>query len=155
MKRPTKLRVNGQDVEVWIEPDDLLLDVLREKLSLTGARRGCETSYCGACSVILEDKLVHSCLVLAWSAIGQEITTIEGLEVGGKLHPLQEAFIQYGAFQCGYYTPAMILAGKALLDENPHPTEEEVKKSLDGNLCRCTGYQRIIQAISAAAAGKI
>lgn len=155
MGRQINLKINGQRVEALVEADDLLLDVLRDKLDLTGARRGCETSYCGACSVILGGKLVHSCLVLAWSAIDQEITTIEGLEVGGKLHPLQEAFIQCGAFQCGYCTPAMILAGKALLDENPHPTEEEVKRSLDGNLCRCTGYQRIIQAISAVAAGKI
>lgn len=155
MKEAIHLKINSHQPELLVQPDDLLLDVLRDRLGLTGARRGCETSYCGACSVILGGKLVHSCLVLAVSAVGQEITTIEGLEVGGKLHPLQEAFIRHGAFQCGYCTPAMILAAKALLDENPQPTEEEIKRSLDGNLCRCTGYQRIIQAISAAAKGEV
>ena len=155
MKRPIKLRINGRDVEVWIEPDDLLLDVLRERLSLTGARRGCETSYCGACSVIIGNKIVHSCLVLAISAQGQEITTIEGLAENGQLHPLQEAFIRHGSFQCGYCTPGMILAAKALLNSNPHPTEEEIKRSLDGNLCRCTGYQKIIQAIAATSEGRV
>lgn len=153
MKRTVELTINGQQLELSVQPDDLLLDVLRDKLGLTGARRGCETSYCGACSVIIGGKLVHSCLVLAVRAVGQEVTTIEGLERAGKLHPIQEAFIQQGAFQCGYCTPGMIMAAKALLDEDPHPTEEEIKRSLDGNLCRCTGYQGIIQAI--AAAGKV
>ncbi|MBI4525815.1 MAG: (2Fe-2S)-binding protein [Deltaproteobacteria bacterium] len=155
MKRPIHLKINAQELEVVVEAGDLLLDVLREKLFLTGARRGCDTSHCGACTVIMGGKLVHSCLVLALSAVGQEISTIEGLETDGKLHPLQEAFIRYGAFQCGYCTPGMILAGKALLDESPRPTEEEIKRSLDGNLCRCTGYQKIIQAILAVAEGKV
>lgn len=150
MKRTVELTINGQQFELSVQPDDLLLDVLRDKLGLTGARRGCETSYCGACSVIIGGKLVHSCLVLAVRAVGQEVTTIEGLERAGKLHPIQEAFIQQGAFQCGYCTPGMIMAAKALLDEDPHPTEEKIKRSLDGNLCRCTGYQGIIQAIAAA-----
>jgi len=155
MKRPINLKINGQELEVLVEADDLLLDVLREKLFLTGARRGCDTSHCGACTVIMAGKLVHSCLVLAVSIAGQEISTIEGLEMDGNLHPIQEAFIRYGAFQCGYCTPGMILAGKALLDENPRPTEGEIKGSLDGNLCRCTGYQKIIQAILAVAEGKV
>ena len=155
MKRPITLKVNGKELEVWVEPGDLLLDVLREELNLTGARRGCETSYCGACSVIMGGKLVHSCLVLAVSAQGQEITTIEGLAENGKLHPLQESFIKHGSFQCGYCTPGMILAAKALLDNNPHPAEEEIKRSLDGNLCRCTGYKKIIEAIAAASEGRI
>ena len=155
MKRPINLKINGRELEAWVEPGDLLLDVLREKLNLTGARRGCETSYCGACSVIMGGKLVHSCLVLAVSAQGQEITTIEGLAENGKLHPLQESFIKHGSFQCGYCTPGMILAAKALLDNNPHPAEEEIKRSLDGNLCRCTGYKKIIEAIAAASEGRI
>ena len=151
MKQKVSFKVNGDDYEVEVEPRESLLDVLREKLSLTGTKKGCNTGDCGACTVILEGKPVNSCLVLAVEAEGKEVLTIEGVAQGGKLHPLQEAFIQYGAVQCGYCTPGMILSAKALLDENPHPSEEEIKRAISGNLCRCTGYVKIIEAIQMAA----
>ena len=147
MKVPLKFTVNGVLREVMVEPYRTLLDVLREELGVTGAKKGCDSGHCGACTVLLQDKAVNSCLVLALDARDKEILTIEGLAQGGKLHPLQEAFLQYGAFQCGYCTPGILLTAKALLDENPHPTEAEVKEALVGNLCRCTGYVRVIQAI--------
>ena len=151
MKQRVSFKVNGDIYEVEVEPRESLLDVLREKLSLTGTKKGCNTGDCGACTVILEGKPVNSCLVLAVEAEGKEVLTIEGVAQGGKLHPLQEAFIQYGAVQCGYCTPGMILSAKALLDENPHPSEEEIKRAISGNLCRCTGYVKIIEAIQMAA----
>jgi carbon-monoxide dehydrogenase small subunit len=134
-----------------VEPRRRLLDVLRDDLGLTGAKEGCGTGDCGACTVILDGQLITSCLKLAVSADGSDILTIEGLAQGGKLHPLQEAFMEKGGLQCGICTPGMILAAKALLDENPHPTVDEIRFGLAGNLCRCTGYTKIIESVQAAA----
>jgi len=136
MKRSVHLWVNEDEVEVVVEPSTLLLDVLRESLGLTGARRGCETSYCGACTVLLDGQTAHSCTIL-----------IEGLANDGKLDPLQESFIEHNGFQCGYCTPGMILAAKALLLESPDPSEAEIRRAIDGNLCRCTGYQKIVNSV--------
>jgi carbon-monoxide dehydrogenase small subunit len=147
MKVPLRLIVNGIFREVMVEPYQTLVDLLREELALTGAKKGCDSGHCGACTVLLQGKPVNSCLVLALDARDKEVLTIEGLAQEGKLHPLQEAFLQHGAFQCGYCTPGILLTAKALLDENPHPTQVEVKEALVGNLCRCTGYVRVIQAI--------
>jgi carbon-monoxide dehydrogenase small subunit len=151
MKQRIHLRVNGENYEVEVEPRRRLLDVLREDLGLTGTKEGCGTGDCGACSVIMNGKLINSCLKLAVSADGADILTIEGLAQGGTLHPLQEAFMEQGGLQCGICTPGMILAAKALLDENPHPTVEEIRFALAGNLCRCTGYTKIIESVQAAA----
>jgi carbon-monoxide dehydrogenase small subunit len=151
MKRIIVLGINGDQVEVAIEPSTLLLDVLRDTLGLTGARRGCDTSYCGACTVLIDGQTAHSCTMLAALVTDRKITTIEGLVVGGKLDPLQEAFIEENGFQCGYCTPGMILAGKALLTENDQPTDADVRRAIDGNLCRCTGYQKIVSSILAGA----
>jgi carbon-monoxide dehydrogenase small subunit len=147
MKRIVELSINGDKVEVAIEPSTLLLDLLRDSLGLTGTRRGCETSYCGACTVLIDGQVAHSCAVLAVLVGERKITTIEGLARDGKLDPLQESFIKHNGFQCGYCTPGMILAGKALLTETSNPTEADVRRALDGNLCRCTGYQKIVTAI--------
>jgi carbon-monoxide dehydrogenase small subunit len=147
MKRIVDLSINGDKVEVAIEPSTLLLDLLRDTLGLTGTRRGCETSYCGACTVLIDGQVAHSCAILAVLIGERRITTIEGLAQNGKLDPLQESFIQHNGFQCGYCTPGMILAGKALLTENPNVTEADVRRAIDGNLCRCTGYQKIVTAI--------
>jgi aerobic carbon-monoxide dehydrogenase small subunit len=147
MKRVVQLTINGDRVEVAIEPSTLLLDVLRDSLGLTGARRGCDTSYCGACSVLIDGQTAHSCAILAALVTERTITTVEGLIVDGKLDPLQEAFIEENGFQCGYCTPGMILAGKALLIENDDPTDADVRRAIDGNLCRCTGYQKIVSSI--------
>lgn len=148
MKRPLRLTVNGDEVEVAVAPSALLLDVLRDCLGLTGARRGCETSYCGACTVLIDGQAAHSCAILAALVRERKVTTIEGLARDGKLDPLQESFIEHNGFQCGYCTPGMILAGKALLLKNPNPTEADIRQAIDGNLCRCTGYAKIIKAIS-------
>jgi carbon-monoxide dehydrogenase small subunit len=153
-KQQVRMRVNGEEVNGWVEPRRTLLDFLREDLNLTGAKKGCDFGECGACTVLLDNKPVNSCLVLALEAEGREVVTIEGLMDGEKLHPLQEAFIQYGGVQCGYCTPGMILSSKALLDENPTPTELEVRRAIAGNLCRCTGYVKIVQAILAVAERK-
>lgn len=147
--------VNGEATEVSVEPFTLLLDALREELDLTGTKRGCGEGECGACSVLVNGKLVNSCLVLAAECEGAQILTIEGLERDGKLHPIQDAFIEHGAVQCGFCTPGMILAAFALLEENPAPTEEEIKRGLEGNLCRCTGYRKIIDAVQAMARGGV
>lgn len=141
------LWVNEDEVEVVVEPSTLLLDVLRESLGLTGARRGCETSYCGACTVLLDGQTAHSCTILAALVGDRKITTIEGLTNDGKLDPLQESFIEHNGFQCGYCTPGMILAAKALLLESPDPSEAEIRRAIDGNLCRCTGYQKIVKSV--------
>ena len=146
-----RLRVNGRSYEVRTEPQRTLLEVVREDLRLTGAKEGCGTGECGACSMIVDGRLITSCLMLAPEADGADITTIEGLAQDGRLHPLQQAFIDHGAVQCGFCIPAMILAGKALLDANPHPTEAEIRRAIAGNLCRCTGYTRIVKAITAVA----
>lgn len=146
-----RLRVNGRSYEVRTEPQRTLLEVVREDLRLTGAKEGCGTGECGACSMIVDGRLITSCLMLAPEADGADITTIEGLAQDGRLHPLQQAFIDHGAVQCGFCIPAMILAGKALLDANPHPTEAEIRRAIAGTLCRCTGYARIVEAITAVA----
>jgi len=146
-----RLKVNGEIYEVSVKANETLLDVIRDKLNLTGTKRGCDTGQCGACTVILEGKPVNSCLVLTVEAIGKEIFTIEGLAKNDHLHPLQESFIAEGAIQCGYCTPGMILSAKVLLDENAAPTEEQVREAIAGNLCRCTGYVKIVRAILAAA----
>jgi carbon-monoxide dehydrogenase small subunit len=145
------IRVNGRAYRVATAPQRTLLEVVREDLHLTGAKEGCGTGDCGACSMIVDGKLINSCLLLAVEADGAEITTIEGLAQDGRLHPLQQAFIDHGAVQCGYCIPGMILAGKALLDANPHPTEDEIRRAIAGNLCRCTGYAKIVEAIAAVA----
>jgi carbon-monoxide dehydrogenase small subunit len=149
LKQKISLNVNGILNEVEIEPRRTLLEVLREELGLTGTKKGCNQGECGACTVLLDGKPVPSCLLLAVEAQGKEILTIEGLARDGNLHPVQRAFMKYGGFQCGFCTPGMILSAKALLDENPDPTEDEVKKALAGNLCRCTGYKQIIESVLA------
>jgi aerobic carbon-monoxide dehydrogenase small subunit len=149
-KEKIQIEVNGKMVTLEVEPDDLLVDVLREDLGLTGTKVGCRAGECGSCSIILNGKVVTSCLIPAMKADGGKITTIEGLEKDGKLHPLQKAFVEKGAIQCGFCTPGMLLSAKNLLDQNPDPTLEEVKIAISGVLCRCTGYQKIIQAIHAA-----
>ncbi len=150
MKRELKLKVNGAIYEAYVEPWKTLLDVLREEIGLTGVKTGCEEGECGACTVLLDGKAVNSCLMLAHQAQGKEIVTIEGLEGGQGLHPLQQAFVDHFAVQCGFCTPGMLLSAKALLDRNPHPDEEEVRIALSGNLCRCTGYVKIVEAVLAA-----
>ena len=140
-------KVNGDKREAYIQPGDILLDVIREDLGLTGAKKGCGTGECGACTVIMNGKAVPSCLVLAASIEGSSIVTIEGISEDGKLHPLQQAFIDHQAIQCGFCTPGFILSAKAYLDENPFPTREEIEEALLGNLCRCTGYKKIVDAI--------
>ena len=153
MKTVIELKINGQVHEVLIEPHRTLLEVLRETIGLTGTKEACDTGDCGSCAVIIDGVAVDSCLVLALNAQGKEITTIEGLENNGKLHPVQESFVQYGALQCGFCTPGMIMTSKAFLDENPNPTELEIRQAISGNLCRCTGYAKIIEAVQAAAKG--
>jgi carbon-monoxide dehydrogenase small subunit len=149
-----KLQVNGEALEVEAAQAALLLDVLREGLELTGTKRGCETSHCGACTVLLDGAAAHSCVVLAARCDGKEITTVEGLSQGGDLNELQRLFLKHGALQCGYCTPGMLMAATALLRRNPKPTLDEIKIGLDGNLCRCTGYTGIFEAIQACAQGK-
>ncbi len=152
MKRQISLKVNGKEVVVSVEPRETLLELLREHLGLTGAKLGCDIQVCGTCTVLLDGKAVSSCSVLALDARDCEVITIEGLASNGELTPLQEAFIQCGALQCGYCTPGMIIAAKALLDENPHPTREQIELQMAGNLCRCGCYKEIIEAIQATAA---
>jgi carbon-monoxide dehydrogenase small subunit len=143
--------INGEGVEFLCEPRQSLLEVLRETLGLTGTKEGCNNGNCGACNVILDGALVNSCLVLAVEIQGCSVTTIEGIATGQGLHPLQEKFIAYAALQCGFCTPGFIVAAKALLDQNPNPGESEVRQWLAGNLCRCTGYDRIVRAVLDAA----
>jgi aerobic carbon-monoxide dehydrogenase small subunit len=143
--------VNGDPVEFVCHPRETLLDVLRNRLGLTGAKEGCGTGDCGACSVTVDGRLVCSCLVLGAEAAGRTVTTVEGLSTSGKLHPLQEKFIENAALQCGVCTPGFLVAAKALLDRNPDPKEEEIRFALAGNLCRCTGYDKIVRAVAAAA----
>ncbi len=151
MKKKVSFALNGESIEIEIEPHLTLLQVLREKLELTGTKEGCGMGECGACTVLLDGKTINSCIFPAVEAEGKSITTIEGvIDVQGNLHPIQKAFVEYGAIQCGFCTPGMVLSAKALLDEKPKPTEEEIRNSIAGNLCRCTGYLQIIQAIKAA-----
>ena len=149
MKQLIELKVNGESYETAVDPHRTLLEVLRENLGLTGAKEGCDLGACGACTVLIDGKAVLSCLTLAVDSQGKEITTIEGLAKEGKLHPLQQNFVDHGAIQCGFCTSGMILSAKAMLDKSPKPTEEEVKRGISGNLCRCTGYTKIIEAIMA------
>ena len=155
MKRAIVLNVNGEEHDVEIEPGRLLLHALREEIGLTGTKEGCSIGVCGACSVIVDGRLVSSCLTLAIACQGKEITTIEGLAKDGRLHPVQQAFIEYGGFQCGICTPGQIIAAKALLDQNPSPSEAEVKEWMSGNLCRCTGYYKILESVMAVVNHKI
>jgi carbon-monoxide dehydrogenase small subunit len=152
MKQLIRLTVNNQECELAVEPNLTLLDLLRYRLELTGTKKGCDEGDCGACAVIMNGKAVSSCLVLAVQANGKEILTIEGMETEEGIHPIQQAFIDNGAIQCGYCTPGMILSAKALLDRNPHPSEEEIRTAISGNLCRCTGYQKIVEAVEEASA---
>ena len=155
-KKSITFKVNGKEVSADVAPGEMLVDVLREKLGLTGTKVGCREGECGACSIILNGKLIASCLVPVMKADRGTILTIEGLEQNGEMHLIQKKFIEDGAIQCGFCTPAMVLAGKALLDENPHPTREEIQLAISGILCRCTGYQKIIKAIdSASQAGEL
>lgn len=147
MKQLIRMTVNGQAVELAVEPYRTLLDVLRDELELTGAKTGCDRGDCGACTVLLDGQPVTSCMMLAVQADGRRITTIEGLRTDGKLHPLQQAFVDYGAVQCGFCTPGMVLAAVALLEQNPYPTEAQVRDAIAGNLCRCTGYAKIVDAV--------
>jgi len=143
--------VNSVETEITVSVNDRLIDVLRNQLGLTGTKEGCGIGECGACTVILDGKAVNSCLVPAASLNGHEVITIEGLTEGETLHPLQEAFARHGAVQCGFCTPGFLMSAKALLDENPHPGREEIREAVAGNLCRCTGYEQIIEAIEDAA----
>jgi len=146
-----RLRVNGEEHDVVVSPNETLVEVLRERLELTGTKMGCGEGACGTCTVLLDGKPVRSCLTLAVEVQDKDIVTIEGLAEGGELHPVQKAFIEHGAIQCGFCSPAMIVTSKALLEENPHPTEEEVRSAISGLVCRCTGYAKIVEAILAAA----
>jgi aerobic carbon-monoxide dehydrogenase small subunit len=146
-----KTTINGDTVEFACQPDETLLDVLRNRVGLTGAKEGCGTGDCGACSVIVDGRLTCSCLVLGAEMEGRTLETIEGMADGDKLHPLQQHFIDHAALQCGICTPGFLIAAKALLDKNPDPSEEEIRFGLAGNLCRCTGYDKIVRAVQAAA----
>ena len=147
MKKTIHITVNHKPFELAVEPNQTLLEVIREKLGFTGTKAGCLVGDCGACTVLLDEKPVNSCLVLAVQADGKQVTTIEGLETPQGLHPLQTAFVDKGAIQCGYCTPGMILTAKSLLDRNPRADEPGIRKAISGNLCRCTGYQKIVEAI--------
>ena len=151
MKQPISLIVNGERHDTLCQPNLTLLEVLRENLQLTGTKHGCELGECGACAVLLDGEPVLSCLVLAMECDGQQITTVEGLTRGASLHPLQAAFADHGAAQCGYCTPGVLVTAKALLDRNPCPSRTEVREALSGNLCRCTGYLQFLDAVDAAA----
>ena len=159
MGKPEKircaLRINNEDYDLFISPHRTLLEVLRDELQLTGAKESCNEGACGTCTVLLDGLPVRSCLLLALEAQGREVTTIEGLAKDGKLHPVQEAFVEHHGIQCGFCSPGMILTAKALLDENPHPTEAEIRRAISGNVCRCTGYAKIVEAIKAASGKEI
>ena len=151
-KQNITLRVNGDSFQLAVDPWRTLVEVLREELNLTGTKVGCQTGDCGACTVLLDGQSVSSCLTLAVEADGRDIRTIEGVATSGEeLHVIQDAFVRSGAIQCGYCTPGMVMSALHLLNHNPHPTEDEIRKGLSGNLCRCTGYNRIVEAIGAAA----
>ncbi len=151
MKKPLQLTVNGDLRQVLVEPYYSLLDALRDDIRLTGTKKGCDEGDCGACTVFLNGKSVTSCMVLAHSAHDSEVTTIEGLANLEELHPVQQAFVDYGGLQCGFCIPGLIMSATALLQDNPNPTEEEVRFGIGGNLCRCTGYSKVVEAVLAAA----
>ena len=147
MKKGIELKINGDSYEVLVSPNNTLLEVLRDKLGLMGTKQGCDLGACGACTVLINGEAYLSCLMLAMDAVDKEIMTIEGIEEDGLLHPLQTAFVEKGGLQCGFCTPGMILTAKTILDEEEHPTEDTIKKKMAGNLCRCTGYKKIIEAV--------
>ena len=147
MKKGIELKINGDSYEVLVSTNNTLLEVLRDKLGLMGTKQGCDLGTCGACTVLINGEAYLSCLMLAMDAVGKEIMTIEGIEEDGLLHPLQTAFVEKGGIQCGFCTPGMILTAKTILDEEEHPTEDTIKKKMAGNLCRCTGYKKIIEAV--------
>lgn len=151
METTVRFTLNNKEVEVSVEPNSTLLDTLRYKLKFTGTKKGCERGECGACTVIVDGKAVNSCLILAPKMNNRNVLTVEGLKTNGNLHPLQTAFINHTALQCGYCTPGMLMSAKALLDSNPNPSVEEIRRAIEGNLCRCTGYVQIISAIQDAA----
>ena len=151
MKRATELSINGDVHEVLVAPNNTLLEVLRDMLGLMGTKRGCDLGACGACTVLVDGEPHLSCMMLALDAAGRDIVTIEGLAAGGQLHPLQRAFVEQGAVQCGFCTPGMILTAKAVLDEEEHPNEDTIKRRMAGNLCRCTGYKKIVEAVMSVA----
>ena len=153
-KRLLTLNVNGQDYELYINPKTLLVEAIRDYIGLTGTKRGCDTVSCGACTLMIDGMAVKSCSVLAVQAEGMKITTVEGLEKNGKLVPIQEAFLDEGAYQCGFCAPGMLMSSQALLNENPNPTEWEIREGIEGNICRCTGYNSIVRAVQLVASGK-
>lgn len=153
MKLHLSLTVNGEPAEALVDPDKTLLEVLREDLQLTGTKHGCELGECGACAVLVDGQPLLSCLLVAHECEGRAVTTVEGLVQDGRLHPLQECFADLGGSQCGYCTPGILITAKALLDKEPNPSRELIKEALSGNLCRCTGYQQILDAVEAAARG--
>jgi carbon-monoxide dehydrogenase small subunit len=154
MKKELKLTVNGQPYELYVKPKTLLVEVLRDRLGLSGTKRGCNEGACGACTVILNGMAVKSCSILAVQADGCQILTAEGLASDTELRPLQKAFLDHGAYQCGFCTSGMLMSATALLDENPNPTKEQIKEGIDGNICRCTGYNSIIRAVTAVVKGE-
>jgi aerobic-type carbon monoxide dehydrogenase small subunit (CoxS/CutS family) len=154
MKKELKIKVNGQPYNLFIKPKTLLVQVLRDHIGLTGTKRGCNDSSCGACTIMLNGMSVKSCSILALQADGGEVLTVEGLAKGSQLSPLQRSFLDHGSYQCGFCTPGMLMSSTALLTENPNPTKEEIKEGIDGNICRCTGYNSIIRAVTAVAKGE-
>ena len=154
MKQILSFTLNGSPVDVVVTPTETLLDVLREKLGVTSPKRGCDDGDCGACTVLLDGEPVRSCLTIALTVAGKQVLTTEGLSLDGDLHPLQKAFHEHGAFQCGFCTPGMLMSAKALLDHNPDPSRQEIREHMAGNLCRCGSYEEVIEAIQAVAAGK-
>ena len=154
MKKQLKFKVNGQPYELFVEPKKLLVEVLRDLIGLTGTKRGCNSSSCGACTVMLNGMAVKSCSVLALQANGTEVVTVEGLAKGNELSPIQKAFLDHGSYQCGFCTSGMLMSSTALLTENPKPTKMEIKEGIDGNICRCTGYNSIIRAVTAVVKGE-
>jgi carbon-monoxide dehydrogenase small subunit len=154
MKQILSFTLNGSPVDAVVTPTETLLDVLREKLGVTGPKRGCDDGDCGACTVLLDGEPVRSCLTIALTVAGREVLTVEGLSTDGKLHPLQQAFHEHGAFQCGFCTPGMLMSAKALLDHNPNPSRTEIREYMSGNLCRCGSYEEVVEAIQAVAAGE-
>ncbi|MBF0495445.1 MAG: (2Fe-2S)-binding protein [Deltaproteobacteria bacterium] len=149
-KYPLELTINGESVSLTVEPQLTLLELIRDRLMLTGTKEGCAEGACGSCTVLLDGAPIRSCLTLALSVAGQEVTTVEGLAVAGQLDPIQQAFVDHSAVQCGFCTPGMIMSVKGLQNKNPHPTEEEIREAISGNICRCTGYVKIIDAVKSA-----